>query len=157
MLGTRELPYDPLALGGAPLTALRRFDGLAIAITTRSSEILEQLDLLVELDQRHAITVDLLIASFEPGTADLEERLRTAAALSAQGITTRLVLTGLHPGPISEHAASSLRQLFEAARECRAFDVTASFARGAGEEAWSPLLRCLRLETGFPRAVPGRG
>jgi DNA repair photolyase len=157
VLGTRELPYDPLALGGAPLAALRQFDGLAVAVTTRSSEILEQLDLLVELDQRHAVTVDLLIASFEPGSADLDERLRTAAALSAQGITTRLVLTGLPPGPVSESAASSVRQLFEAAKECLAFDVAASFERGAGEQAWAPLLRCLRLESGFPRSLPGRG
>ena len=157
MLGTRERPYDPLALGEAPLTALRRFDGLAVTVTTRSSEILEQLDLLIELDQRHAVVVDLLIASFEPGSTDLEERLRTAAALSAQGVTTRMVLTGLRPGPISDGAASWLRQLFEAAKACRAFDVIASFEQGAGEEAWSPLLRRLRLESGFPRAVPGRG
>ena len=130
-LGTRELPYEPLALGGAPLAALQRFDGLAITITTRSTDILEQIELLVELDQRHAITVDLLIASHEPGSPDLEESLRTVSALSAHGITTRLVLTDPPQLPLSGDVASRFRHLFEAARACRAFDVAAVPLDGA--------------------------
>ena len=157
VLGTPELPYEPLTLGGAPLEALRRFDGLAITIATRSVEILEQIDLLIELDGRHAVTVDLLIASLEPGSADLEESLRAAAALSAQGITTRIVLTDLSRLPVSAASAFAMHRLFEAARDCRAFDVTAAPEHGGDHGPWSRLLRCLRLELGFPRPVPGRG
>ena len=156
MLGTPDVPYDPLVLSGAPLVALRRFDGLEVSITTRSSEILEQLDLLVELDQRHAVGVDMLIASIEPGSADLQERLRTVAVLSSQGITTRLVLTdlpGTEPG-----AATRLHRLFEAAVECGVFDVVvAPSPRHDEAEESTRLLRCLRLELSFPRSLPGRG
>lgn len=156
VLGTPELPYEPLVLGGAPLAALARFEGLAIEVTTRSSEILEQLELLAELDRRHAVTVDVLVASLEPGSTDLEERLRTVSALSAQGITTRLVLTDPPRPPLDRRAAARVRRLFEAARACRAFDVVARPAR-AGGGGWSRLIRHLRLELGFPRVVPGRG
>lgn len=152
-MGTPELPYEPLAEGAAPLAALRRFNGLAVTITTRSSEILEQLELLIELDQRHAVAVDILAASFEPGSVDLAERLRAVSALSAQGITTRLLLSDLTDQPLSASAASNIRRLYEAARDCRAFDVAAVACGGEAEE----LMRYLRLEMGFPRSAPGRG
>lgn len=154
VFGTPEAPYEPLALGGAPLAALRRFDGLAITITTRSSEILEQLDLLVELDQSHTVAVDLLIASFDPGSADFAERLQTVSTLSAQGITTRLVVTDLPR--FTRGAGSRIRELLEAAKRSSAFDVT-TLENSIETEAWSRLMRYLRLELGFPRAVPGRG
>ena len=165
-LGTLELPYDPLAIGSAPLAALRRFDGLTITITTRSSEILEQLDLLVELDQRHAVAVDILVASLEPDASDLAERLRTVSALSSHGITTRLVLTDLPNLPRAEETdrtedapaePAAVRRLFEAAKEYQAFDVAAAFAPGDETEQWSRALRYLRLELGFPRGISGRG
>ncbi len=157
VLGTPEQPYEPLAPGGAELDALRQFEGLEITVTTRSSEILERLDLLVELDQRHAVAVDVLIASIEPGSADLEEVLMTASALSAQGIATRLVLTDLPRLPALGDADSWVHQLFEAAIECRAFDIAAAFKRGVETEEWRRLLRYLRLELGFPHTVSGRG
>ncbi len=155
-LGTPEVPYEPLAQDGVSLAALRRFDGLAVTITTRSAEILEQLDLLIELDQRHAVTVDILIASVETGSPDLEESLRTVSALASHGMTTRLVLTDLPGLPLSTDATSGIRRLFEAAKECRAFDV-AVVSREVETEESSRLLRCLRLEMGFPRTAPGRG
>ncbi len=156
VIGTPELPYEPLALGGAELAGLRQFDGLEVSVTTRSSEILEQLDLLAELDQRHAVAVDVLIASVEPGSADLEERLRTVSALSAHGIATRLVLTDL-PSLSGPGGATIVHQLFEAAVECRAADIVAAFKRGVETAEWSRLSRYPRLELGFPRIVPGRG
>lgn len=162
VLGTPELPYDPMALGDAPLAALRRFDGLAITVTTRSPEILEHLELLIELDQSHAVEVDVLVAcsadggpadSFEP---DLEERLRAVAALAAQGITTRLVVTDLPAHPSPENAAQ-VRRLVEAAAERRAYDVAVASRNGTDDGEWSLLLSRLRLECGFPHVVPGRG
>ncbi len=153
VLGTVARPYEPLVLGGAPLAALKRFEGLEIAVTTRSPEIVEQLDLLVELDQRHAVTVDMLIATGDPGSADLRERLRAVSTLAAEGLTTRIVVTGL-PGLVAgrRQAEAWTRRLFEAARESRAFDVAAA----GHATAWSNLFRRLRLELGFPRQIPGR-
>ncbi len=154
VLGSADQPFDPLVLGGAPLAALRRFEDLEIAVTTRSPEILEQLDLLIELDQRHTVAVDMLIATGDPGSPDLRERLKAVSTLAAEGITTRLVATGL-PDLVTgrQQAESWTRKLFEAAWESRAYDVTA-----AGQAtAWSNLFRRLRLELGFPRPLPGRG
>ena len=134
VLGTAEQPYEPLALSGAPLAALLPFEGLEVAITTGSPEILEQLDLLAELDQRHAVTVDLLAASLDPVSPDLRERLRAVAALSAEGLTARLVVAappGLEqglPSPAVGH-----------------------------DPTWKRLVHGLRLEHGFPRSLPGRG
>ena len=156
VLGTVETPYEPWAQSAAPLAALRRFDGLAISITTRASEILEQLDLLVELDQRHAVAVDLLVATLDPDSADLAERLRAVSALASHGITARLVLTDLPASPTGR-VSSRVRRLLEAARDQGAFDVAAVFEPGAEAEAWSRFLRYLRFELGFPRSTAGRG
>ncbi len=159
--GTAELPYRPLDPGGTQLAALRRLDGLAITVTTRSSEILEQLDLLIELDRSHTVTVDLLVACpgawCETQTADLAESLRTVSALSSNGITIRLVLTDLPRLPLSRNGKAGIRQLFETARAHRAFDVAAAFGHGPETEDWRRIFRRLRLELGFPRVVPGRG
>ncbi len=156
VLGTPAIPYEPLLLGGAPLAALKRFEGLAINITTRSSEILEQLALLVELDQRHAVAVDMMVASLEPESPDLGERLRAVSELSAHGLTSRVLLTDLPDLPLSDRALARIHRLFEAAKHHRAIDVSAMLEDGKAPE-WSSLLRYLRLEYGFPRAVPGRG
>lgn len=156
VLGTPAVPHEPLVLGGAPLAALRRFEGLAITITTRSSEILEQLDLLVELDLHHAVAVDIMVASLEPESADLAERLRAVSELAAHGLTSRVLLTDLPDLPLCEGAMASIRRLFKAAAFHRAVDVSAVIEKEIAPE-WSSLLRYLRLEYGFPRAIPGRG
>ncbi len=157
VLGTPELPYEPLVLGGAPLAALSAFDGLEIKLTTRSSQILEQLELLVELDQSHSVTIDVLVALAGPSSPDAAEALRAVASLSAQGLTTRLVVTDVPPLAALRDAAGRMRRLFEAAGEHRAFDVAVAARRGDGAADWRRLLRGWRLELGFPRPLPGRG
>ncbi len=156
ILGTAELPYDPLILGGAPLAALEQFEGLDIVLSTSSPEIREKLDLLIELDRRHAITVDMLVATCDPRSPDLRERLSAVSALAAEGLTTRLVATDLpeaRGGELPRRAAAQLRLLFEEARDCRAFDVAAT----EGGPEWGLLIQRLRLEHGFPCRLPGRG
>ena len=96
----------------------------------------------------------MLIATGDSGSPDLRERLRAVSALAAEGITTRLVATGL-PDLVAgrQQAEVWTRRLFEAAWDSRAYDVAA-----AGQAtAWSNLFRRLRLELGFPRPLPGRG
>ena len=156
VLGTSEMPYEPLLLGGAPLAALRQFADLEIVVTTRSSEITEELDLLTDLDVRNAVTVDFLVAPGEPGCPDLQNKVKAIARLAAAGLTTRLVATELpenHQRSTFSKATVSLRRLFETARESQVFDV----AVGGETNGWNPTLRRLRMEYGFPRQLPGRG
>ncbi len=156
VLGTTETPYEPLVLNGAPLAALRQFQDLEIVITTRSPEILEDLELLIELDRTHAVTVDMLIATDDPSSSDLRERLQTLATLAAEGITTRLITTDLPSESDDSRPRQTelqIRQLFKAARDCRAFDVATTSPLLGG----SRLVQRLRLEYGFPRQLPGRG
>ena len=152
VLGTAELPYEPLVLKGAPLAALRDFGGLEIAITTNSPGILERLELLIELDRRHAVRVDVLIATLDPDSRDLQQRLRAASALGAEGIATRLIL----PDPVNAlpAGAAALQRLFEAAIEGHIYDLPVA---GAWQPGWRRLVQRLRLENGFPRALPSRG
>ncbi len=155
VLGTVDAPYEPLALGSAPLAALESFEGLSIVVTTRSPEIVEHLELLAELDQRHAILVDVLIASLNPASPDLRERLRAVAALAAEGLTTRLIVA--EPNDAADHddrdAEAGIRRFFAAALESQAFDV----ALDGLSPTWNRTFDRLRLEYGFPRALPGRG
>lgn len=155
VLGTADVPYEPLVLGGAPLAALTAFAGLAVVVTTRSPEVVEQLELLAELDQRHAVTVDMLIAGSDPHSPDLRERLRAVSDLAADGITTRLVVTE-PPSPahgLPEGGEAGFRRLFEAAGESRAYDVVTDGL----SPVWRRIFDRLRLEYGFPRPLPGRG
>ncbi|MCP3956233.1 MAG: hypothetical protein GY719_00080 [bacterium] len=163
VLGTAELPYEPLVLDGAPLSALRAFEGLEVAITTSSPEIAEHLDLLIELDRRHAVSVDMLLACLDPDSTDLSERLRAVSSLGADGITTRVVAAepaDLPGGQLARPAAERrLRRLFETVRDVPVFDVAATPADAEelrhGE--WHRVLQRLRFEHGFPRRLPGRG
>ncbi|MEM7584848.1 MAG: hypothetical protein AAF560_15760 [Acidobacteriota bacterium] len=156
VLGTAEVPYEPLILEGAPLAALEQFEDLEIVITTRSPEIREQLELLVELDRKHAITVDMLVATDDPESPDVEERLAAVAALAAEGITTRIITTDLPEGRSDAGPRRTeliVRELFKAARKCQAYDVASSSPSLGGRR----LIQRLRLEYGFPRLLPGRG
>ncbi len=156
VLGTAEAPYEPLLLGGAPLRALHPFRDLNIVITTRSAEISEELELLAELDTRHAITIDFLVAPDDAGSREMRERTHAIARLTAEGLTIRLVAMGLpevHNGTFPRRALVDLRRLFEAARKIMVFDV----AVADKNQGWKPMLHRLRMEYGFPYQLPGRG
>jgi DNA repair photolyase len=174
-LGTAEMPYVP----GEELAALRGFEGIAVAVTTQSPAILDDLERLVELDRRCSVTVDMLLASvdpflvrrLEPGAADVRSRLRAVAGLAAEGIAVRILCTPLSPGLNDREPA--LRALMTAARDAGASDVLAGTApvraswfarflagRRAPEADLDPrlsLFRRLKLEFGFPRMSAGRG
>lgn len=147
-VGSRDRPYEPAAAARSPWRLLRPFHGLTITITTRSPEILRERSILAELDRRHAVTVDVVIA--DPGL-DTRAALRTVRGLAGEGLTTRVVVRRPPAGRVAE---ARLRRLFEAARRAGAFDVVACPAGGGSEP---PLFRQLRLEHGFPRSLPGRG
>jgi DNA repair photolyase len=174
VLGTAAVPYEPCRGDESPLRQLLPLaDGLEIAITTASPRILGELDLLTELDRRHAVTVRLIVPI--PSVLDPGPRLRAAETLTAEGIATVLKLTPVTPaGPLrSPHQLEAeLRHLLEAAREAGIYDVEWAetfemIERVEPPKAWrlpkrpETFLRDtfagLRLEHGFPRSFAGRG
>ena len=160
------------------LQALTRVEGLEVAITTRSPRILQDLSLLIELDQRHMVRVDVplpavdpeLALRIEPREPEPEARLWAVSQLAAEGITTRVVVKPVLPGV--NDGEDELQALFEAAAQAGAGDIvleTMPAARsqlslwpgarksGPGREVLLTTFRRLRLEHGFPRSQPGRG
>ncbi|MEM7481894.1 MAG: radical SAM protein [Acidobacteriota bacterium] len=113
------------------LEVLGRFRGLDLSISTRSTRILEDLDLLADLDRHHTVTVHLgvptvdeaLSASLEPGGATPRGRFDAVRRLVHAGIATDIRVIPLMPEINSDE--ESLRPLFTAALEAGAFDVVA--------------------------------
>ncbi|HVG09104.1 MAG TPA: hypothetical protein VNM67_15470 [Thermoanaerobaculia bacterium] len=160
------------------LQALTRVDGLEVAITTRSPRILQDLSLLMELDQRHMVRVDVplpavdpeLALRIEPREPEPEARLWAVSQLASEGIMTRVVVKPVLPGV--NDGEDELKALFEAVAEAGAGDIaleTVPAARaqlslwpgarksGPGREVLLTTFRRLRLEYGFPRTQPSRG
>ena len=153
VLGSAADPYDPTVRGTvrALLETFLRQEGLDISITTRSPRIQNDLELLVELDKRHSVTLRMAL---EPGADDAAARMHAARCLAAEGITTVVLCC-----PSEESGETDLRPILAEAREAGVFDVeieTASLDR-AGKAPVLATFRCLRLEHGFPLSVPGRG
>lgn len=147
-VGSPERPYEPAAWPRAPWEILASFSGLAVRVTARSPALAGQLTALAELDRRHAVAVDLVVAAGDPESRRVGPAVRR---LAEQGITTRVLLQprrGAHPD------GDGLRQLVEAVRRAGAFDL--QLADGT-PRAWARQVRHLRLEHGFPHPLPGRG
>jgi DNA repair photolyase len=182
--------------------------GIEISILTRSPLLLRDLDLLVDLDRRHAVTVSVLIPAAEaelagrieatapdracqstpstlaasmaasppsspplalplspspaspPSPPSPDARFELVHTLTAHGIATRVVCTPVQPGLNNNVAV--LRRLLARAHEAGAFDVSpaprhpALRPTSAESRQLLALFHRLRLERGFPRALPGR-
>lgn len=132
-IGTASDPYQPaerqFRVTRSLLEELRLVEGLNLTIATKSPLVLRDLDLLVELDRRHAVTVALSVTTLDPALArrierrapDPQARLRTLRRLTAAGIATRVHCMPLMPG--INDGADELEPLFEAARDGGAEDV----------------------------------
>ena len=153
LLGTEAEPYAPVPTG-SPLRRLLAEDGLEVAITTASPRILREIDLLVELDRRHAVSVRMLVPTWS--AEDPQRRLDAVCGLAAEGIATSVVLQAQPGGTWDEE---TLRFLLESALEAGAWDVeiaTGALPRRERTQLHARFRR-LRLEHGFPRVVAGRG
>ncbi len=143
-LGTAAVPYEPAAGREASVLALLlKEEGFEVSITTATPRILREIDLLVDLDRRHSVTVRMIV----PDSEDPAPRMQAVRTLAAEGIAASLLL------PIAD------RELLEMAWEAGALDVEIDVSSMKRAEK-APLLedfRRLRLEHGFPRGVPGRG
>jgi DNA repair photolyase len=152
LLGTEAEPYAPVP-SGSPLRSLLAADGLEVAVTTSSPRILRELDLLAELDRRHAVSVRMLVPTWS--AEDPQRRLDAVRGLTAEGIATSVVLQAQPGGTWDEE---TLRFLLEGSLEAGAWDV--EIATGALKRSLRARLlagfRRLRLEHGFPRVVAGR-
>jgi len=152
-LGTAAQPYEPVTVRSEE-NPLRRVllgeEGLEIAITAGSPRILRELDLLAELDRRHAVAVRMVV----PVAGDPEPRMQAVRGLAAEGIATSVVLS-----PSIGTGEEAFRFLLEKTLEAGALDVEID-ARSLSRSALVPalaLFRRLRLEYGFPRGASGRG
>jgi DNA repair photolyase len=151
-IGTATDPYQPAerhyGVTRSILEAFREAEGLDISITTKSPLILRDLDLLVELDRRHAISVHVTLTTVDSALARRIEqhapepraRLKTLRGLAAEGIDTRVNCMPLMPG--INNGETQLRPLLEACREAGATDVHASplFLRPAARARFMPWL-----------------
>jgi DNA repair photolyase len=154
-LGTPADPYEPLAgrREENPLQrVLLREEGLELVITTATPRILRELDLLVELDRRHSVTVRMLV----PATADPESHMGAVRSLAAEGIATSVLLA---PAPDNRRGKETLRFVMEEALEAGALDVEidAGALPRSERTSLSANFKRLRLEYGFPRRTSGRG
>ena len=184
VLGAKADPYSPAeATQRLTQRTLRRLlerpraisnvSGIEISILTRSPLLLRDLDLLVDLDRRHAVTVSVLIPAVEAGLARRIEastspssppspdtRFELVHALAAHGIATRVICTPVQPG--LNNSVAVLRRLLARAHEAGAFDVSpaprhpALRPTSAESRQLLALFHRLRLERGFPRTSPGR-
>jgi DNA repair photolyase len=158
LLGTPIKPYEPAA-GPRAWNPLRRAlllaDGLEIAITTRTAGILRELDLLVELDRRHAVAVRMIVPGSRMG--DLEPRMQAVRGLAAEGIATSVLFSPAES--TDRNGEESLRFLLEEALAAGAADVEIDprFLRRGERASLLGTFRRLRLEYGFPRNASGRG
>lgn len=161
-LGTATDPYQPAerhyGVTRSLLEVFREAEGLALAITTKSPLVVRDLDLLVELDRRHAVEVHVTLTTVDAGLARRMEvgapapaaRLRALAELAEAGLATRVncmpVLPGINDGE------DELGPLMAAARAAGALQVTASPLFLKGAVVRSHFFAWLGRE--FPRLVP---
>ena len=163
-IGTAADPYQPAKERfGVTRSLLEAFarpgvgDGLTLTLITRSPLVLRDLDLLVELDRRHAITVEVPVTTLdgdlarclEPRAPAPADRLAAVAALAREGIATRVACDPVMPG--INDGERALRPLLAAAQDAGAFDVTAvPLSLGAATRA--RFMPWLKQE--FPRLAP---
>jgi len=133
-IGTATDPYQPAEkhyeITRSLLEVFAESEGLTLALTTKSPIVLRDLDLLVELDRRHAVEVHVTITTVDSALArrverhapDPAARLRTVSTLVEAGIPVRVNCMPVMPG-INDHE-EVLEPLFEAARAAGAFEVT---------------------------------
>jgi hypothetical protein len=182
---TGRTSRPPLAPGGLDACdALATAPGMEVTIFTRSPLVLRDLDLLVELDQRHVVTVGVLIPAARaalatrlersgsprhrassspspPSPPSPEIRFELVQTLAANGIATEVLCTPIVPG--LNNGAAELGRLFAKAWQAGARDVRpaprhpALPPTAAESRHLLPLFHRLRLEQGFPRTLPGRG
>lgn len=132
-IGTATDPYQGaekrFGITRSILEVFRLTEGLEISITTRSPLITRDLPLLIELDRKHSITLNLSLPTLdptlgrqlEPHAPDVRRRLQTLRELAAEGLTVQVFCMPLVPW-INDHAGV-LEPLMTEVAEAGAVDV----------------------------------
>lgn len=135
-IGTATDPYQPaekqFEITRSLLEVFREVEGLSLWITTKSPLVTRDLDLLVELDRRHAVSVNVTVTSVDARLArrlevhapDPAARLRTVERLAEAGLTAVVNCMPVMPG--INDGEEVLAPLFSAARAAGACQVVGS-------------------------------
>jgi DNA repair photolyase len=159
-LGTATDPYQPaegrFGVTRGLLAAAREVPGLRLSITTKSTLVTRDADLLHDIAGASEVTVNLSITTadaalarrLEPRAPRPDLRFEAMRTLIAAGIATRLFIMPILPG-LTDHE-SNLRALMCAAREAGAVEAESNvlFLRPGTRETF---MRFLTIE--FPRLV----
>jgi DNA repair photolyase len=152
-IGTATDPYQPaekhFGVTRSLLEVFSGVEGLNLSLTTKSPLILQDLDLLAELDRKHAIEIHMSITTvdrdlarkLDPAAPDPQARLRAVERLAEAGIAVTVNCMPVMPG-INDSEAE-LSALFEAAAAAGAVDVhqQALFLNRASRDKFFPWLK----------------
>jgi DNA repair photolyase len=156
-IGTATDPYQPaerrFRLTRRVLQALLLHRGLTISITTKSSLVARDIDVLTALAARHDLSINLSLATvdpvllrrLEPRTPLPRARLRALASLTRAGLNAGILIAPILPGLTDGWA--SLAAVMEAAKAAGARHVV-GFALRLGPAARARFLPLLQRE--FP-------
>lgn len=147
--GTTDQPASPRRLLGHLAAA----QGLGISLLTGSPRVAGDLDLLIELDLRHSVSVRLGLPAAEPAAGAVWE---TATRLAREGLA---VAVSCRPPAVSGRELEvRLQLLFERALAAGITDLTTdrTLLPHREREPLGALFERLRLQHGFPRVLPGR-
>ncbi|MFL5403577.1 MAG: SPL family radical SAM protein [Gemmatimonadales bacterium] len=139
VIGTATDPYQPaerkFQLTRRILEVLRSYHGLSIEIITKSPLVTRDLDLLRGISERNEMSVNISLATADPGLARRLElrspvpsaRLRALRRLIEGGVHAGLIVAPILPGITDDWAG--LARLIEAAKEAGARYVIGSALR----------------------------
>jgi DNA repair photolyase len=142
-IGTATDPYQPaegrFEITRSVLREVRRVPGLRVGITTKSTAITRDRDLLAEIARTCPLTVNVslisldadLLRRIEPRAPRPDLRLRALRVLAEAGIPTRLFVMPVLP--VIPDGERSLRELLEAGRGAGAREAISNvlFLRGS--------------------------
>jgi DNA repair photolyase len=160
-IGTATDPYQPaegrFRVTRGVLEAMARVPGLRIGLTTKSTAILRDRDLLARLARTSDLWVNVslisldgpLLRQIEPRAPRPDLRLEAIRNLSAAGIRTRLFLMPVLPALTDREAG--LRELLAAARAAGAREAIAQALFLRTETTWRFFLEFVGRE--FPWAL----
>ena len=160
-IGTATDPYQPgearFEVTRGVLEAIVRLPGLRVGITTKSTAVTRDLDLLREIARGSDLNVNLSLISLdrdllrvvEPRAPRPDLRLRAMQALAEAGVPTRLFLMPVLP--LISDSAAGLRALLAAARSAGAREAISQALFLRTPMTWTFFMRF--VETEFPWAL----
>jgi DNA repair photolyase len=152
-IGTATDPYQPAereyGVTRACLEELAKKEGLSISITTKSNQVLRDLDLLKRIAEKSALFVNMTISTtrsrlarlLEPRAPQPELRLNAVKQLREAGISTGVFASPLLPGITDQDG--DLESVAESAHEAGAqwFTSGVLFLTPASSKVFLPFLR----------------